>query len=84
MERKQIQLTRQQAAAVRRMAARRKTSDAAIVREAVDMWLRIQGHSGGDAEERWKRAQLVVGAFASGRKDISQEHDREFAEASRS
>ena len=83
MERKQVQLTRQQAAAVRRVAARRKTSDAAIVREAVDLWLRSQGH-GGDWKERWQRALGVVGAFGSGHKDISAEHDREFAEASRS
>jgi hypothetical protein len=82
MERKQVQLTRQQAAAVRRVAARRKTSDAAIVREAVDLWLRAQGH--GDPDDRWQRALAVVGAFASGRKDISREHDRELAEAFRS
>jgi hypothetical protein len=37
-----------------------------------------------DAKERWQRAMSVVGAFASGQKDISGEHDREFAEASRS
>lgn len=83
MERKQIQLTRKQADAVRRVAARRKVSDAAIVREAVDSWLRSQGQ-GGDSNERWQRALRVVGAFSSGRKDISREHDREFAEASRS
>jgi hypothetical protein len=81
MERKQIRLTREQAAAVRRVAGRRKTSDAAIVREAVDLWLRTQRH--GDANDRWQRALAVVGAFASGRKDVSREHDREFAEAFR-
>ena len=83
MERKQVQLTRRQAAAVRRVAVRRKTSDAAIIREAVDLWLRTQGHSG-DADERWQRALRVVGAFRSGAKDVGREHDREFAEASRS
>ncbi len=82
MERKQVQLTARQAAAVRRVAARRKTSDAAIVREAVDLWLRAQGP--GDAADRWQRALAVVGAFASGRKDVSREHDRELAEAFRS
>jgi hypothetical protein len=82
MERKQVQLTRQQAAAVRRVAVRRKTSDAAIVREAVDLWLRAHGH--GDAQDRWQRAMAVVGAFASGQKDVSREHDRELAEAFRS
>lgn len=83
MERKQVQLTARQASALRKEAARRKTSDAAIVREAVDLWLRSQGHAG-DLNERWQRALRVVGAFSSGRHDISQEHDREFAEASRS
>jgi hypothetical protein len=82
MERKQIQLTSQQAAAVHRIATRRKTSDAAVVREAVDLWLRAQGRS--DAEERWRRALGVVGAFHSGRSDISKEHDRELTEAYRS
>jgi hypothetical protein len=82
MERKQVQLTARQASALRKEAARRKTSDAAIVREAVDLWLRTQGHAG-DWNERWQRALGVVGAFGSGRSDISQEHDREFAEASR-
>jgi hypothetical protein len=82
MERKQIRLTRQQEAAVRRLAARRKTSDAAIVREAVDHWLRTHANQAGLAE-RWERALRVVGKFNSGRKDISQKHDREFAEASR-
>ncbi|HYV23272.1 MAG TPA: CopG family transcriptional regulator [Candidatus Bathyarchaeia archaeon] len=83
MERKQVQLTARQASAVRKEAARRKTSDAAIVREAVDLWLRSRGHPA-DMNERWQRALRVVGAFRSGRKDISQKHDREFAEASRS
>jgi hypothetical protein len=83
MERKQVQLTARQASAVRKEAARRKTSDAAIVREAVDLWLRSHGHPG-DLNERWERALRVVGAFRSGRKDISRQHDREFAEAARS
>lgn len=82
MERKQVQLTARQASAVRKEAARRKTSDAAIVREAVDLWLRSHGHPA-DMNERWQRALRVVGAFGSGRKDISREHDREFVEASR-
>lgn len=82
MERKQIQLTARQASALRKEAARRKTSDAAIVREAVDLWLRAQGH--GEANDRWRRAMAVVGAFASGREDVSREHDRELAEAFRS
>jgi hypothetical protein len=82
MERKQVQLTARQASALRKEAARRKTSDAAIVREAVDLWLRSRGR--GSDKERWRRALAVVGKFASGRTDISKEHDRELAEAFRS
>jgi hypothetical protein len=82
MERKQVQLTARQASALRKEAARRQTSDAAIVREAIDLWLRAHGQ--GDADDRWQRAMAVVGAFASGRKDISREHDRELAESFRS
>ena len=39
----------------------------------------MHGHR--DDKDRWRRAMAVVGAFASGRKDISRDHDREFAEA---
>ena len=82
MERKQVQLTRQQASAVRREAARRKTSDAAIVREAVELWLRARGY--GRSSDRLARALTIVGQFASGRKGTSREHDRELADAFRS
>ena len=81
MERKQIQLTRKQAIAVRREATRRKISDSAIVREAVDLWLRARGHV--RKEDRMKRALGIVGQFASGRKDVSRDHDRELADAFR-
>ncbi len=81
MERKQFQLTRKQAIAVRREATRRKISDSAIVREAVDLWLRARGHVRN--EDRMKRALGIVGQFASGRKDVSRDHDRELADAFR-
>jgi hypothetical protein len=81
MERKQFQLTRHQAAAVRREAARRKLSDSAIVREAVDLWLRARGHV--RTEDRMSRAMGIVGKFASGQKDLSRDHDRELADAFR-
>lgn len=81
MERKQIQLTRKQAIAVRREATRRKISDSAIVREAVDLWLRARGHVRN--EDPMKRAMGVVGQFASGQKDVSRDHDRDLADAFR-
>jgi len=81
MERRQFQLTRQQAAAVRREATRRRISDSAIVREAVELWLRARGHvRNGDP---MKRALGIVGKFASGQKDLSRDHDRELADAFR-
>jgi hypothetical protein len=49
VERKQVRLTARQASAVRKEAARRKTSDAAIVREAVDLWLRSHGREFAEA-----------------------------------
>jgi len=78
MERKQIQFTRQQIAALRREARRRGTSESAIVREALDAWL---GTSPGRATpERIARALAVAGLFRSGRHDIATEHDRELAD----
>jgi len=82
MERRQFQLTRQQAAAVRREATRRKISDSAIVREAVELWLRARGHV--RSEDPMKRAMGVVGKFASGQKNVSRDHDRELVDAYRS
>jgi hypothetical protein len=81
MERKQVQLTRHQAAAIRREAARRKLSDSAIVREAVDLWLRARGHVRN--EDLMGRAMGVVGKFASQENDPSRDHDRELADAFR-
>jgi len=78
MERKQIQFTRRQLAAVRREARRRRLSESAIVREAVDRWIGLKD----DAERhaRFERALSVVGAFRSGKHDIAREHDRELAD----
>ncbi len=78
MERKQIQFTRQQLTGLRREAKRKRTSESAIVREAVDAWLAAKGESA--RHERFARAMSVVGKFRSGKHDIAREHDRELAE----
>lgn len=80
MQRKQVQFTRRQIAAIHGEARRRKTSDAAVVRQAVDQLL------GGSTAARARgetaaRALATVGRFASGRHDVSREHDRELADA---
>jgi hypothetical protein len=82
MQRKQVQFNRQQLAAIRREARRRKISDAAVVRQAVDQ-LVVAPAEGGRARlspEIVARALAVVGRFGSGRDDISVEHDGELAD----
>jgi hypothetical protein len=78
MERKQIQFTRRQITAIHREARRRNTSDAAIVREAIDAWL--PGTPNKPVVDWISRARSV-GRFSSGRRDVSQEHDRELSDA---
>ncbi|HWP61845.1 MAG TPA: CopG family transcriptional regulator [Candidatus Binatia bacterium] len=76
MLRTQIQLTEEQAAALRRLARQRGVSMAAIVREATEAFLR-EADLGA---ERRELAREVVGKYASGRADIAREHDRELGE----
>jgi hypothetical protein len=78
MKRAQIQLTGEQVAALKALAAASGRSVADLVREGVDLLLR----SGGRAvlEKRRRRALDVVGRFASGHDDVSVEHDRHLAE----
>lgn len=74
----QIRLTPQQASALREMALERKVSMAALVRQAVDLFLLSASHS---REERQRRTLTVIGAFDSERSDVAEEHDRYLAEA---
>jgi predicted DNA-binding ribbon-helix-helix protein len=76
MVRTQIQLTESQAEAVKRMAAERGLSMAAMIRELVERAI----SENGDRAVRIARARAAVGRYASGRSDIAREHDRELAE----
>lgn len=79
MERKQVQFTRQQVAALRREAKRRRVSESAVVRDAVDAWLRT--HDEDIRRERVARALSVIGKFSSGGgRNIAVEHDRELGD----
>lgn len=71
MIRVQVQLTEEQAEALRRQAAQRRTSVARLVRDAVDASLRE-----GRSSAQWDRALAVLGRFGSGASDVSVEHDR--------
>jgi hypothetical protein len=75
MIRTQVQLTEEQARALRRRAAERGVSMATLVREAVDRILEDD-----DRETRWARAMSVVGKYRSGKKDIAVRHDEYLAE----
>jgi 16S rRNA U516 pseudouridylate synthase RsuA-like enzyme len=75
MIRTQIQLTEEQARELKRIAAERGISVAALIREAVEKAVAVD-----DGPARRRRALAAVGRFGSGRKDVSAEHDRYLAD----
>lgn len=74
MIRTQIQLTDEQARALRRIAASRGVSMAALLREIVDAALAPRA-------AQLERASAAVGRFRSGVSHVSREHDRELEDA---
>jgi hypothetical protein len=78
MFRTQIQLTEEQARALKRLAARENKSVAEMIRQSVDLML----HSGDlvDPEKQRRKAIAAAGIFQGGPKDLSTDHDRYFAE----
>ena len=79
MVRTQIQLTEQQARAVKAIAAAEGISVAEAIRRAID--LMTQSRSAMDTEERRRRALRIVGKFRSGKRDVSKLHDAYLTEA---
>jgi predicted transcriptional regulator len=80
MIRTQIQLSEDEAAAVKRLAAQRSVSMAAVIRDAVDQYVERESDLSLDA--RWERSLAAVGGFRSGGAHLSRTHDDEFAAAS--
>ncbi len=78
MVRTQIQLTEEQAALIKQIAAERRLSMAEVIRQGVDYFLDQQAAVGQD--ERVRRAMSAVGRFASGLSGVSKEHDKHLAE----
>ncbi|MFL5798708.1 MAG: ribbon-helix-helix protein, CopG family [Actinomycetota bacterium] len=76
MVRTQIQLTEDQVKRLKRVAAQRGVSMAAVIREAVDRSIAPD-----DEDAKWERAMSVVGRFRSDRPDVSERHDDYFADA---
>lgn len=73
MVRTQIQLTEDQAKALKKIAQSRHLSVAELIRKAVDTV--IKSSTIVNTEERHKRAIEIVGKFSSGKRDISKKHD---------
>ncbi len=79
MVRTQIQLTEDQAQALKEMAADQHVSVAEIIRRSVDTVIRSS--MGCSQDERWRRALAAAGRFHSSETDVSTNHDRYLAEA---
>ena len=79
MVRTQIQLTKEQANALKKIALSRHLSIAELIRQAVDTMIK----SGAviDTEERRKRAIDAAGRFSSGLRDLSTDHDKYLEDA---
>jgi hypothetical protein len=71
--RTQISLTDEQADRLRRLARRRRTSMAALIREAVDVV--HPEHDDDSMTAKWERARRAVGGFQSGLPDVAERHD---------
>ena len=79
MIRTQIQLTEDQAKALKKIAQSRHLSVAELIRKAVDTV--IKSNTVVNAEERHQRAMEIVGKFSSGKHDVSKKHDLYLTEA---
>ena len=81
MVRTQIQLTEEQSETLKKIAAQKNLSMAEIIRQGIDLYLRIYGTV--SLEERRERAIKAAGRFHSGQKDLSERHDAYLAEVYR-
>lgn len=81
MIRTQIQLTEEQQATLRELAAATGRSVAELVRDAIERTMAARSRP--DRREMVQRAARLAGRFSSGSPDGSSEHDRNLAEAYR-
>ena len=79
MVRTQIQLTEDQAKALKELAALQERSMAELIRQSVDAFLRSSAHR--SCQEKKRRALGAVGRFRSGVSDLSANYDRYLSEA---
>lgn len=79
MIRTQIQITEEQAQALKEIARERGISMAELIRQSIDGFIRARNQP--TLEERRRRALSIVGIASSGVSDLATEHDRYLAEA---
>mgnify|MGYP001499277067 CR=1 FL=1 len=79
MVRTQIQLSEDQAAGLRELAAQRRVSLAELVREGVERVL--DAAQAGDRRRKVERAIAAAGRFSSGLTDVASNHDEYLANA---
>jgi len=80
MVRTQIQLSEEQATKLKRLAAERRESMAALIRKAIDQFI-ISGEP--DRSALYRQAEAVIGKYRADKPDISTDHDRYLDEAFR-
>lgn len=73
MVKTQVQLTEEQAKALKKIAMQKKIPMAEVIRQGIDFYLRSSGTI--SQEERRQRAIKVIGQFHSGLTDLSEKHD---------
>jgi Arc/MetJ-type ribon-helix-helix transcriptional regulator len=78
---KQIELTEEQNQTLEEMAGARGRSVSELVREGIELVIRVEGHP--DREELKRRALQLSGRFRSGFQDLSTEHNRYLEEATK-
>lgn len=78
MVRTQIQLTEEQAEALKAAAAKQGVSMAELIRRSVDRLIETSGEA--PQKELRRRAAAVAGRFRSGSTDISVRHDEYLAQ----
>jgi len=79
MVRTQIQLTEEQANALKEIAAKENVSVAEIIRRSVDTTIVLS--CGLTRDERRRRAAALSGRFHSGKTDVARNHDAYLVEA---
>jgi len=73
MIRTQIQLTEEQAEALKRLAVRKNESMAGLIREAITLLLKSSQEI--SYEEKIQKARLAAGRFVAEPRDLSVNHD---------